>query len=1178
MPSAVSIVVSLRTATAAGLIDLHRTLARLEADAGTSEKALKSFRGAAVGLTPALVPIAAQLAPIAAGFAAAGVAVGAFGAAVAPQIKTMGDAVKAQQKATDATVKYGAASTQAVAAQKEYQASLAKMPPATQRASAAYMDLTKSFKAWSDATAADTMPVLTKGMADLGAVLPHLTPLVEGTSAQLDRLVTIAGGELSTPGFDKLAGRFDAFANGVVKKATDEVVHFARALSEGSATGPLTKLMDYARQNGPQVRETLKDLGVAVAHVGEAAASAGPGMLTIVDALAKLVGAVPPEVLTRLVQLYTAFKLIKLGSAGLVLVGGQVGAFTRSLTGMARASAAAGGGAAGVRAAFATLSTGTKVAGAIAVIAGIALALKSLGGSGKAAPDVAKMTTAIGELGRTGSASGELTKAFGANLDGLGKEIEKVNGKKDGLDHFNDVMNAVFTLGMKGSNAPKKATQDIGAIDKSLANLVSGGHADLAAAALKRLTDQYAKAGKPTSDLTSKLDNYKSALADAKFESELTADSQGLFGRQAEEVQKKLDAQKASADGLRQSIQALNDVNRAGLNAQSDFEQAIDDATKAIKDHRTALKGNSNELDLNAQGARDAYAALSNLAEKTDAATAAARDQGRSWDVVSGIYERGRTNLINTAVAMGRTKEQAKALAEEILKAPDKTAFLKGNLEDLQKKLDSAKKQLGRVPKSKTVAIRGNVAQIENQMRDVQAEINALHGKEIVIRATYSIVGGKGMNVFHEGGGYASGGRVVGPGSGTSDDVPIWASNGEFVVNARGAAKHKGLLEAINNGDHGMAAFAKGGAVSKAQAEAQARASDWGQFGISHFGQMAGYRTSPFTRSTGAPGDIGSLVSTLNDWRQRIAAATHGAQESKLLHALDGFGAQALKNESALEKVNTQLDGAKNKLSTLQDSFAQLRDGISSSIVSFGSIAKQGGGGPLGQVSVGEQLRQSVGSAQEFAADLAALKKKGLNAQSLSEIAQAGIEGGGLETAQRLLGSNPGQIKEINDLEKQLIAAGKTAGTTTADAMYGGGLKAAEALVKGLEKSQKRIEGVMTAAADAMARELKRAFGIGARKGAGGVVGAAATGGPRWGRTLVGEYGAEIADLPAGTMVHSAGDSARMLAGGGGLSEMHITVMIGDAVLGELSIDPLRKAIRRQGGNVQAVLGVRGKG
>lgn len=77
-----------------------------------------------------------------------------------------------------------------------------------------------------------------------------------------------------------------------------------------------------------------------------------------------------------------------------------------------------------------------------------------------------------------------------------------------------------------------------------------------------------------------------------------------------------------------------------------------------------------------------------------------------------------------------------------------------------------------------------------------------------------NIFGGGGGNAygFH----FATGGRVTGPGTSTSDSIPAWLSNEEFVVKAA-AVRKPGvlrLLEAINSGqDLGFAKFANGGLV-----------------------------------------------------------------------------------------------------------------------------------------------------------------------------------------------------------------------------------------------------------------------------------------------------------------------------------------------------------------------------
>jgi hypothetical protein len=63
--------------------------------------------------------------------------------------------------------------------------------------------------------------------------------------------------------------------------------------------------------------------------------------------------------------------------------------------------------------------------------------------------------------------------------------------------------------------------------------------------------------------------------------------------------------------------------------------------------------------------------------------------------------------------------------------------------------------------------------------------------------------GGGGTPLFtssNPGVGFADGGKVKGPGTGTSDSIPAWLSNGEYVVNAAATRKYLPMLERINSG------------------------------------------------------------------------------------------------------------------------------------------------------------------------------------------------------------------------------------------------------------------------------------------------------------------------------------------------------------------------------------------
>ncbi|RAH99035.1 hypothetical protein DLJ53_25775 [Acuticoccus sediminis] len=66
---------------------------------------------------------------------------------------------------------------------------------------------------------------------------------------------------------------------------------------------------------------------------------------------------------------------------------------------------------------------------------------------------------------------------------------------------------------------------------------------------------------------------------------------------------------------------------------------------------------------------------------------------------------------------------------------------------------------------------------------------------------------------------FASGGRISGPGSGTSDSILARVSDGEHIIRAKQAKRFRPLLEAINSGAiDRLPAFAAGGAVGGASA------------------------------------------------------------------------------------------------------------------------------------------------------------------------------------------------------------------------------------------------------------------------------------------------------------------------------------------------------------------------
>lgn len=611
------------------------------------------------------------------------------------------------------------------------------------------------------------------------------------------------------------------------------------------------------------------------------------------------------------------------------------------------------------------------------------------------------------------------------------------------------------------------------------------------------------------------------------------------------------------------AMKAHNDMVRGSLDAQSAMEAAIDSTSGIVKKHSDALKIVNGQVDLNSKKAREAYDSLSTLAGATQEAATKATASGKSWEYVKGTYDRGRAALIKMADQMGLTKDEAKTLADQILGMPSVTAFIKGNMKDLQDKLTKAQGDLKKANGAKATAkVRANIAQLEHQLFLAARQLDRLNGKTATTYVVTEMTGthnADGSVTYHEAGNYASGGYISGPGTETSDDIPARLSNGEFVVNANATRRSRRLLEAINSGK--VLKFASGGSADQKSARSEIGSS----MGISYWGKKIGHKVNPFVSSLTGQSSLGELAGSLNKWQALIKKAASGGVEKMLLKGLNKAGTALIKNETKLLSVNSALEKAKTKLTDLKDAAAQLKETVTSGIISGANITGSAQDTGLTSTSkILDQLTQDRDKASALAGALKELKSRGLNSQSLSEIAQAGVSGGGLATASALMSASSGDIEQINSLEAQLKASAAVSGKITADAVYGASIKSADKIVKGLEKSRASLEKSMSKIANGLEKLLAKALGI---KGH-------ASGGAAGGWTKINERGAELVHLPNGSTVYPTGQSRQMVASQGGSSEpLVINLSLGGKHFEQIWVDTGRRAVRTRGGNVQVALG-----
>ena len=123
------------------------------------------------------------------------------------------------------------------------------------------------------------------------------------------------------------------------------------------------------------------------------------------------------------------------------------------------------------------------------------------------------------------------------------------------------------------------------------------------------------------------------------------------------------------------------------------------------------------------------------------------------------------------------------------------------NLQRLLRALDAQKAD----PK-----VTANTGQATRNLASVQYMIAGIHDKSVTITTYHRTIRTGPGGTGGDRGGVATGGYISGPGTGTSDDIPAWLSNGEYVIKAAAVEKYgTAMFHQLN-----AMAYADGGFVS----------------------------------------------------------------------------------------------------------------------------------------------------------------------------------------------------------------------------------------------------------------------------------------------------------------------------------------------------------------------------
>lgn len=355
--------------------------------------------------------------------------------------------------------------------------------------------------------------------------------------------------------------------------------------------------------------------------------------------------------------------------------------------------------------------------------------------------------------------------------------------------------------------------------------------------AAKDSTDGAAKASKKASDATGELTKAQQNLAKANASNPSYALTNALLGL-SPAADKGTDKIKALSDAL----QAYDDLAYGTASASAAAGDALAALAKSktknvsvdriLNDNLLQANGNTRALSEKLASLGDQYSKTLDQVYKDTAAT-----KGNNAAIIAVNKTHGQqvAALRHTLKQMGITGKGADDLIKKYASVPDdiSTDVQLARVSEAKKDADDVKKHIHDIPLSHTTTAKAEVAKAEQQLASVKQQIRGVPTskttallaeikrlQEAIQTAKYYIDNDIPRNVQVNINGvwhtpstgpnglgtpvmkyHAAGGELRGPGTTTSDSIPFWGSDREWVINARRAQQlGRPFMEWVNNG------------------------------------------------------------------------------------------------------------------------------------------------------------------------------------------------------------------------------------------------------------------------------------------------------------------------------------------------------------------------------------------
>lgn len=380
------------------------------------------------------------------------------------------------------------------------------------------------------------------------------------------------------------------------------------------------------------------------------------------------------------------------------------------------------------------------------------------------APSVEGLTKRLNDLS---SASGN----GGAGIVGIGQAIETLN-QPGGLK----ALDWVASLGGILDSDAKLASKAVGEYDTALKQLLDSGAEAEAFKGFQVAAQQGADYGQTLEEVAGQFPEFIDGLQGQADAAGVSIEKQELLNwaltgtkpaaldaaHGMGSAKEALDEVGVSAEGVVEDMEAFLDIlfqagviTREERAAMRDYEAAIDEISASIEQ-------NGKTLDVTTEKGRANQAAFDGLASSGQAYVEALAAGGATEEELQAAMSSTYESLITAAGQFGITGEKADAMAREIMGIPEDVK--------VESWMSEAAKKTAEETKAAVDAVDGKTAHvwITTHENSIYSETHVSTGR-----------GGTGGQTK------ATGGAIYGPGSGTSDDVPIWASNGEHMLTAK---------------------------------------------------------------------------------------------------------------------------------------------------------------------------------------------------------------------------------------------------------------------------------------------------------------------------------------------------------------------------------------------------------